>query len=71
MNNSVNFTEVFIKKNLASLFSFNKKFIHEKIAANICNKTAQNKSVLRGGLEGMKFAMIMWLAYIIGLQRGG
>ena len=30
---------------------------------------AQNKSVLRG-LEGMKFPMIMWLGYIIGLQRG-
>jgi len=32
---------------------------------------AQKKSVLRGGLEGMKFPMIMWLGYIIGLQRGG
>ena len=32
---------------------------------------AQNKSVLRGGLEGMKFPMIMWLGYMIGLQRGG
>ena len=32
---------------------------------------AQNKSVLREGLEGMKFPIIMWLGYIIGLQRGG
>ena len=32
---------------------------------------AQNKSLLRGGLEGMKFPMMMWLGYIIGLQRGG
>lgn len=30
----------------------------------------QNKSVLRGGLKGMKFPMIMWLGYMIGLQRG-
>ncbi len=32
---------------------------------------AQNKSLLRGGLEGMKFPMMMWLGYMIGLQRGG
>ena len=32
---------------------------------------AQNKSVLRGGFEGMRFPMIMWLGYITGLQRGG
>ena len=32
---------------------------------------ARNKSILRGGLEGMKFPMIMWLGYIIGLQREG
>lgn len=31
---------------------------------------AQNKLSLRGGLEGMKFPMMMWLGYIIGLQRG-
>lgn len=31
---------------------------------------AQNKSLLRGGLEGMKFPMMMWLGYMIGLQRG-
>jgi hypothetical protein len=31
----------------------------------------QNKSVLRGGLEGMKFPMMMWLGYMIGLQRRG
>jgi len=31
---------------------------------------AQNKSLLRG-LEGMKFPMMMWLGYMIGLQRGG
>jgi len=32
---------------------------------------AQNKSLLRGGLEGMKFPIMMWLGYMIGLQRGG
>jgi hypothetical protein len=32
---------------------------------------AQNKSLLRRGLEGMKFPMMMWLGYMIGLQRGG
>ena len=31
----------------------------------------QNKSVLRGGLEGIKFPIIIWLGYMIGLQRGG
>jgi hypothetical protein len=30
---------------------------------------AQNKSLLRGGLEGMKFPMMMWLGYIVGSQR--
>ena len=28
---------------------------------------AQNKSLLRGRLEGMKFPMIVWLGYLIGL----
>ncbi len=32
---------------------------------------AQNKSVLRGELEGMKVPMMMWLGYIIGSQRRG
>jgi len=32
---------------------------------------AQNKSVLRGGLKGMKFPMMMWLGYMIGSQRVG
>lgn len=31
---------------------------------------AQNKSLLRGGLESMKCIMIMWLGYLIGSQRG-
>jgi len=30
---------------------------------------ALNMSVLRGGLEGMKFPMMMWLGYIVGSQR--
>jgi hypothetical protein len=32
---------------------------------------AQKKSVLRGGLKGIKFSMMMWLSYMIGLQRRG
>jgi len=32
---------------------------------------AQNKTLLRGGLEGMKFPIMMWLGYMIGLQWGG
>lgn len=31
----------------------------------------QNKTVLREGLEGMKFPMMMWLGYVIGSQRAG
>lgn len=31
---------------------------------------AQNKSLLQGGVEDMKFPMLMWLGYMIGLQRG-
>jgi hypothetical protein len=31
---------------------------------------AKNKSLLRGGLEGMKFPMMMWLGYMIGLATG-
>ena len=31
---------------------------------------SQNKSLLRGGLEGMKFPMIMWLGYMIGCATG-
>ena len=32
--------------------------------------TAQNKPLLRRGLKGIKFPVIMWLGCIIGLQRG-
>ena len=31
---------------------------------------AQNKVLLRGGLEGMKLPLILWLGYLIGLQQG-
>ena len=31
----------------------------------------QNETVLRQGLEGMKFLVMMWLGYMIGLQRAG
>ena len=55
-------------------FRFPKEAEHsgDRALASRCTLTAaQNKSVLREGLEGMKFPMIMWLGYIIGLQRGG
>ena len=46
MDNPVDFTEVFIKKNSASSFPFNNKFIDVKIAANICNKKDLSNSFL-------------------------
>ncbi len=32
---------------------------------------AQNKLVLRGGLESINFPLMMWLGYVIGSQRAG
>lgn len=32
---------------------------------------AQKKSVLRGGLGGIKFPRMMWLGYMTGLEREG
>ena len=55
-------------------FRFLNKAEHNRDRAFAGRRTltaAQNKSLLRGGLEGMKFPMIMWLGYMIGLQRGG
>jgi len=46
MDNPVDFTEVFIKKNSAYSFPFNNKFIHVKIGANICNKKDLSNSFL-------------------------
>ncbi len=43
---------------------------YRAIAGRCTLTAAQNKSLLRGGLEGMKFPMMMWLGYMIGLQRG-
>lgn len=55
-------------------FRFPKEAEHNKDRALASRRTltaAQNKSVLRGGLEGMKYPMIMWMGYVIGLQQGG
>ena len=38
--------------------------------AQSSQRLKQQKSLLRGGLEGMKFPTMMWLGYMTGLQRG-
>ena len=54
-------------------FSFFNKTEHSGYRALPSRRTltaAQNKSLLLGGLEGMKSPMIRWLGYLIGLQPG-
>lgn len=51
-------------------FRFLDEAVHNRdraLAGRRIVTAAQNKSLLRGGLEDMRFPMIMWLGYLIGL----